>query len=644
MVGSVLFQPGQCIAPVAQDYCNICGQGNSIGFPTGIVSFEYEGEQQTNNCQTWQQIVMNPVAISDDFCRNEMLAFTLEVCRCYNEDGTFLTDLLSQPTPSPAMPAPVIADPSAIVFAPSGNDEEFCAFEGDELVCRISGSLQSSADGPSETSIDVEARCEADAQLGFDLQRYNNCQCEARITQLPDGAAKRCPCSVCSQGFGTSSPFTIDCSEVVTDEVGAPTTDRLIINSCSSFDCNLDCNGSCVESCDVSGSSCELCSEDNPDMPGPGTAPPSEMAPEVPPSMSPVTSAPTKAPVSTATETPEVTPTKAPDNPETTTTAPTQADATSAPTAFCYDNLRAVHDFVKAKDPSVEETVVLCPNTEFNVDAQKPLLLRSNTRYLCGENGSSGNDCRLTGGSYQVLNSPRSFGFEDSVNILVQGLTFDNSRVAGAVLSNAGDVTFVDCIFENHKGRGAVSILYIPLPERRLESESEESTLALDDLTSHYVSLLENETVWKVHSIRDSQERREQESSKRQQVKFDRCLFQSNSANSNRFLPNSGIVAIKSSFNDVSIESCRFVDNNTGEPASSVGDLVPVFSHINSTIQSLTFHTLDCVFHMLAVICRRLFAAFMFREKEASCWSRIRVFLAMTFLAKEQSPSKVLPV
>ena len=67
------------VAPEDKDYCNICGQGNFIGFPTGIVSFEYEGEQRTNNCQTWQTIVMNPVAISDEFCRNDMLMYTLDV-------------------------------------------------------------------------------------------------------------------------------------------------------------------------------------------------------------------------------------------------------------------------------------------------------------------------------------------------------------------------------------------------------------------------------------------------------------------------------------------------------------------------------------------------------------------------------------
>ena len=63
----------------AQD-CNICGDGNFIGFPTGIVAVTYEGQERINNCQTWQGIVKNPVAISDDFCRNEMIYFTAEVC------------------------------------------------------------------------------------------------------------------------------------------------------------------------------------------------------------------------------------------------------------------------------------------------------------------------------------------------------------------------------------------------------------------------------------------------------------------------------------------------------------------------------------------------------------------------------------
>ena len=84
----------------AQD-CNICGEGNEIGAPQGVVTITYEGQVQTNNCQTWQSIVSNPVVISDDFCRNEMPMYTIEPCRCFTADGELVSDLS---TPAPSLP------------------------------------------------------------------------------------------------------------------------------------------------------------------------------------------------------------------------------------------------------------------------------------------------------------------------------------------------------------------------------------------------------------------------------------------------------------------------------------------------------------------------------------------------------------
>jgi len=82
------------------DFCNICGPGNAIAFGTGVVTFVYEGEERTNNCDSWQEIVKNPVAISSDFCRNEMPRITAEPCRCYNElTGEATVDLF---TPEPS--------------------------------------------------------------------------------------------------------------------------------------------------------------------------------------------------------------------------------------------------------------------------------------------------------------------------------------------------------------------------------------------------------------------------------------------------------------------------------------------------------------------------------------------------------------
>lgn len=230
---------------------------------------------------------------------------------------------------------------------------------------------------------------------------------------------------------------------------------------------------------------------------------------------------------------------------------------TSAPTAFCY-----------GKDPSTQEIIIIFPNT--------PLHLRSNTRYLCGEDGSSSNDCRLVGGSYQLLSSPRLFDFEDTIGVLVQGLTFEDSRIAGAVLSNAGDVTFVDCLFVGHKGRTAVSMLYIPVPDdrrlvERIKPNAGSSWERLDRIHSHFSLLLENATSWEKHMSTMEAEltARRQQEAKRQFVSFERCLFQSNTAKSNKFIPNNGVIGAKSSFNDLSIDSCLFSDNDAAEPSSN---------------------------------------------------------------------------
>ena len=82
--------PSVFMIPVAlgqDEICNICGEGNQINFPTGVVQFVYDGEVRKNNCNTWQNIVKNPNAISDSFCKNELLEFTHKVCRCTDSVG-----------------------------------------------------------------------------------------------------------------------------------------------------------------------------------------------------------------------------------------------------------------------------------------------------------------------------------------------------------------------------------------------------------------------------------------------------------------------------------------------------------------------------------------------------------------------------
>jgi hypothetical protein len=86
--------------PSDNNFCNICGDGNTIQFPTGVVDFTYDGEYRKNNCRTWQQIVNNNnFAIPDAFCRTQMLEYTHKVCRCTRPDGSAVEWVA--PTPAP---------------------------------------------------------------------------------------------------------------------------------------------------------------------------------------------------------------------------------------------------------------------------------------------------------------------------------------------------------------------------------------------------------------------------------------------------------------------------------------------------------------------------------------------------------------
>lgn len=95
------------IGLVAAQDCNICGDGNTIQYPQGSVEFEYNGEKRKNNCQHWQKIVKNPVAISDDFCRNELPKYTYTVCRCTDPDGNSVVWI--PPTEAPTAGPPSVA-------------------------------------------------------------------------------------------------------------------------------------------------------------------------------------------------------------------------------------------------------------------------------------------------------------------------------------------------------------------------------------------------------------------------------------------------------------------------------------------------------------------------------------------------------
>jgi hypothetical protein len=156
------------LAAASSQDCNICGEGNSIQAPTGVVEFVYQGQARKNNCQTWQNIVKNPNAISDEFCRNEMLQYTVVVCSCTAPDGTLVADTFMPPTTAPANTTmnPTTSQPrqgtvigtttapsQAPTTAGAPGSVNRCTAEGGTVSCSGGNSTDTSGCGPMLTSV-----------------------------------------------------------------------------------------------------------------------------------------------------------------------------------------------------------------------------------------------------------------------------------------------------------------------------------------------------------------------------------------------------------------------------------------------------------------------------------------------------------
>jgi hypothetical protein len=134
-------------------------------------------------------------------------------------------------------------------------------------------------------------------------------------------------------------------------------------------------------------------------------------------------------------------------------------------TEICYLNLTRLNDALQTADVSTQRTYTLCPNTVFDIgistpfgeccqeeSGQHPLVATPNTRFQCGSDGKSSNNCVIRGGTFQ-FQSVFSFtgtSFTTATvsndNVQVAGITFESASNIGLRLSQAGDITFTDCI------------------------------------------------------------------------------------------------------------------------------------------------------------------------------------------------------
>ena len=159
-----------------------------------------------------------------------------------------------------------------------------CRLEGPYLVCDYGYEIQGQTydEGsdtilPTLTSVAFQAKCVADANIGFDYRRSASCSCQATVTKT-DLATENvlsqqyCPCQVCAAELG-DSPIHINCTEaqdVATQSAEEPSTTgsqfggattatatttattsaSFIVQNCTSVDCFGYCNSTCSLNCD----------------------------------------------------------------------------------------------------------------------------------------------------------------------------------------------------------------------------------------------------------------------------------------------------------------------------------------------------------------------------------------------------------
>jgi hypothetical protein len=127
----------------------------------------------------------------------------------------------------------------------------------------------------------------------------------------------------------------------------------------------------------------------------------------------------------------------------------------------CYSNLTVLFEDQQDDDQFVQKTYTLCPNTTFVMgfsdstgdccfDGMIYLSARKNTRFQCGDDGKLENNCLVTGGETHIVYIDL-INDEDGDNVEFAGITFEDAKLVTAFLGNAGDVTFIDCVFKVRK-------------------------------------------------------------------------------------------------------------------------------------------------------------------------------------------------
>lgn len=109
----------------------------------------------------------------------------------------------------------------------------------------------------------------------------------------------------------------------------------------------------------------------------------------------------------------------------------------------CYSGIAEIQRALESKP----KRIVVCPDTVLNLEIDNSIRttfisLRSDTEFLCGEEGSSKNRCILQGSN---TTSWGSGSRELNNKIQIRGFTFREQTV----FATKGDFSFQDCVFED---------------------------------------------------------------------------------------------------------------------------------------------------------------------------------------------------
>ena len=165
---------------------------------------------------------------------------------------------------------------------------------------------------------------------------------------------------------------------------------------------------------------------------------------------------------------PAATPTAALQTPATSSNVSLNENATmiATPTASptvrtkCWDNTTEVYNHINTNGPFFElQTYVLCPNKTYTIGweefdgsccdhGERQLTVRSNVKFMCGEDGKLENNCIFTGGMAQLVGFGDGPWEEEAFNVHIEGLTFARGGdVSSAFLAVKGEITFKNCVF-----------------------------------------------------------------------------------------------------------------------------------------------------------------------------------------------------